>query len=136
VIERGYLYIAQPPLYKVKRGNASELYLKNELALEDFLITGSAEDMTLRDHTGATRAGRDFIDLLNRARGYRAVLNQMNARVNDRFVLEQAAIVGAFDESALTDASVGVAAAERLAAQLNKLALAHERGWTVQLHTR
>ncbi len=129
VIERGYLYIAQPPLYKVKRGNASELYLKNELALEDFLITGSAEDMTLRDHTGATRAGRDFIDLLNRARGYRAVLNQMNARVNDRFVLEQAAIVGAFDESALTDASVGVAAADRLAAQLNKLALAHERGW-------
>lgn len=129
VIERGYLYIAQPPLYKVKRGNASELYLKNELALEDFLITGSAEDMTLRDHTGATRAGRDFIDLLNRARGYRAVLNQMNARVNDRFVLEQAAIVGAFDETALTDASVGVAAGERLSAQLNKLALAHERGW-------
>ncbi len=130
IIERGYLYIAQPPLYKVKRGNSSELYLKNELALEDYLITGSADDMTLRDFTGAVRAGRDFIDILNRARGYRSVLNQMNARINDRFVLEQAAICGLFNDEILSNEPLGVKAGILMATQLNKHALDHEKNWT------
>lgn len=43
LIEKGYLYIAQPPLYKVKRGN-SEIYLKNEQALQEYLIKGALSD--------------------------------------------------------------------------------------------
>jgi DNA gyrase subunit B len=131
VIDRGYLYIAQPPLYKVKRGSASETYLKNETALEDYLITGSVEDMVFVDHAGAHRARADLIDLLNRARGYKTTLMSMNQRVGDAFVLDQAAIVGAFDSAVLDDADIGAAAAQRLAAQLNGHAAPGEKTWSV-----
>src|SRR5262249_26966624 len=46
LIERGYIYIAQPPLYKVKTGKR-ELYLKNEQALEDCLVDSALEDLAL-----------------------------------------------------------------------------------------
>ena len=55
LIERGHIFIAQPPLYKVKRGS-SELYLKNERALEDYLIASGLEDAVLR--LAARRAAR------------------------------------------------------------------------------
>ena len=47
IVDRGYLYIAQPPLYRVKKGK-KELYLKNEQALEDFLLESAAENLKLR----------------------------------------------------------------------------------------
>ena len=47
IVERGYLYIAQPPLYRVKKGK-KELYLKNEQALEEYLLESAAENLTLR----------------------------------------------------------------------------------------
>ena len=52
IVERGYLYIAQPPLYKVKKGK-KELYLKNEQALEDFLLESAAENLKLRSASGS-----------------------------------------------------------------------------------
>jgi DNA gyrase subunit B len=130
VLERGYLYIAQPPLYKVKRGNASELYLKNESALEDYLITAMAEDIGYRDHTGAIRAHHDLIDILQRARTFKTALEQLNQRVGDRFILEQAAIVGALSDQILSDEKIGTNAASALAQQLNAHAQKGENTWT------
>ena len=51
LLERGYLYIAQPPLYRVKKGK-KELYLKNEQALEDFLVESATENLLLRTSSG------------------------------------------------------------------------------------
>ena len=48
LIDRGHIYIAQPPLYKIKRGS-SEQYLKDERALEDYLIDTGAEDARAHD---------------------------------------------------------------------------------------
>src|SRR5207237_6687895 len=73
LIDRGHLFIAQPPLYKVSRGK-SEQYLKDERALEDYLIGGGLEDAVLRLFSGEHRAGEDLRALVEQARVIRNVL--------------------------------------------------------------
>src|SRR2546429_5628694 len=67
LIDRGHLFIAQPPLYKVARGK-SEQYLKDERALEDYLIASGLEEAVLRLHSGEHRAGEDLRQLVEQAR--------------------------------------------------------------------
>src|SRR6266705_2287419 len=67
LIDRGHLYIAQPPLYKVTRGK-SEQYLKDERALEDYLIATGLDDCVFKPATGSERAGRDLLSLVEDAR--------------------------------------------------------------------
>src|SRR5467141_896446 len=95
LIERGHLYIAQPPLYKVTRGK-SEQYLKDERALEDYLIAGGLEDAVLRPASGDERARADLAKLVEDARVIRATLHGLHSRYN-RKVVEQAAILGVLD---------------------------------------
>src|SRR5213594_1374690 len=78
LIERGHLYIAQPPLYKVTRGK-SEQYLKDERALEDYLITGGLEEAVLRTFSGEERAGEDLRRLVAEARTIRNVLHGLHS---------------------------------------------------------
>src|SRR5881392_3008116 len=59
IIDRGHLFIAQPPLYKVARGK-SEQYLKDERALEDYLISTGLQDAVMKLHSGEHRAGEDL----------------------------------------------------------------------------
>ena len=92
LIDRGYLYIAQPPLYKIARGK-SEQYLKDERALEDYLIDTGLEDTTLRLSSGEVRAGNDLRELVEDARIIRNILRGLHSRYN-RQVVEQAAIAG------------------------------------------
>ena len=93
LIESGYLYIAQPPLFKVKRGS-SEQYLKDEKAMEDYLIGNGVEGAMLRLPSGEERAGGDLRALVEEARLTRHVLAQLHNRYN-RAAVEQAAIAGA-----------------------------------------
>ena len=67
LIKRGHIYIAQPPLYKVARGK-SEQYLKDERALEDYLILTGVEEAVLRLASGEERAGEDLRKLVEQAR--------------------------------------------------------------------
>ena len=73
LIDRGHIYIAQAPLYKVTRGK-SEQYLKNEHALEDYLTDTGLEDAVFRPHSGDERAGADLKALVEEARTIRNVL--------------------------------------------------------------
>ena len=73
LIERGHLYIAQPPLYKVSRGK-SEQYLKDERALEDYLIDGGLEEAVLKLSSGEERGGADLRKLVEEARTVRNLL--------------------------------------------------------------
>src|SRR6202011_4783165 len=101
LIDRGNLYIAQPPLYKVTRGR-SEQYLKDERALEDYLIDTGLEETALRLSSGEDRSGEDLRRLVEEARIIRNVLAGLHSRYN-RQVIEQAAILGVLSPSIFGD---------------------------------
>jgi len=128
LVEKGHLYIAQPPLYKVTRGK-SETYLKDQRALEDYLINAGLEEATLQLGSGEARAGRDLHDIVEQARVVAKVIEDVHSRYA-RFVVEQAAIAGAFDPSLLQSAERANAVAAATARRLDALAEETERGWS------
>ncbi|KRR03643.1 DNA gyrase subunit B [Bradyrhizobium jicamae] len=127
LIDRGHLYIAQPPLYKVTRGK-SEQYLKDERALEDYLISTGLDDCVFKPASGSERAGRDLLSLVEDARVIRGILNNLHSRYN-RKVVEQAAIAGVLNPRITADIATANAAAEYIAKRMDKLADEVERGW-------
>ncbi len=130
LIDRGHIFIAQPPLYKVKRG-ASEQYLKDERAREDYLIGHGLDGAVLRLATGEERAGADLRALVEEARVVKHLLGGLHSRY-DRGVVEQAAIAGALasiDHDASDISPDAEAAARTLAARLDARSDETERGW-------
>jgi DNA gyrase subunit B len=127
LIERGHLYIAQPPLYKVSRGK-SEQYLKDERALEDSLIEGGLEEAVLRTSSGEECAGADLRRIVTEARTIRNVLGGLHSRYN-RKVVEQAAIAGVLTSTIFGDAAMAADAAKYIARRLDALSEETERGW-------
>ncbi|WP_313809391.1 DNA topoisomerase (ATP-hydrolyzing) subunit B [Sphingobium sp.] len=107
IIEAGHLYIAQPPLYKATRGR-SEVYLKNEAALEQYLVDNGVDSMAL-ETTGGMRSGDDMRSLIEHGRRMRAVMRYVPRRYNPA-IIEALAINGALDPELSHDAQ-----AERLA---------------------
>jgi DNA gyrase subunit B len=128
IIDRGHLFIAQPPLYKVTRGK-SEQYLKNGRALEDFLIAGGTDEAVLRLNSGEERAGANLVRLVEEARQVRNILNGLHSRYN-RKAVEQAAIAGVLQEAIFRDPDKGEAAAAYIARRLDALSDETEIGWT------
>ena len=127
LIDRGHLYIAQPPLYKVTRGK-SEQYLKDERALEDYLISTGLDECVFKPASGAERAGSDLRSMVEDARIIRNVLRNLHSRYN-RQVIEQAAIAGVLSPKITSDINTANAAADYIARRLDTLADAVERGW-------
>ncbi|MCF8496601.1 MAG: DNA topoisomerase (ATP-hydrolyzing) subunit B [Alphaproteobacteria bacterium] len=129
VIERGYLYIAQPPLFKVKRGNAAELYLKDERALEDYLIDVSMADLTLVPESGTTRSGTELREILTKSRQIRNSIIGLSQKSGNRRVVEQTAIAGGFDSEIFDDPKKGQDYARAIADRLNAMAAKNEKNW-------
>jgi DNA gyrase subunit B len=127
LIDRGHLFIAQPPLYKITRGK-SEQYLKDERALEDYLIATGLEDSVLRLFSGEHRAGADLRALVEQARSIRNILSGLHSRYNRR-VVEQAAIAGVLTSDIFDDPRKAMGAAEYIARRLDALSEETERGW-------
>ena len=127
LIERGHIYIAQAPLYKVTKGKSSQ-YLKDERALEDYLIDSLLDGAALRLASGEMRAGADLRTVLEDARAFRLVLNGLHSRY-DRKSVEQAAMAGAL-RPAPDDQGAAQALADTIAARLDAIAEETERGWT------
>ncbi len=128
LIERGYLYIAQPPLYKIARGK-SEQYLKDERALEDYLIAAGIEEAVLRLSNGEEVAGADLHKLVEDSRTIRGLLGGLHSRYN-RQVVEQASIAGVLRPEVTGDPKTASAAADYIAKRMDALAEETERGWT------
>jgi DNA gyrase subunit B len=127
LIENGYIFIAQPPLYKVTRGK-SEQYLKDDRALDDYLISGGLEDTTLKLASNQERGGNDLAAILDEARSVRSTLRSMHPRY-DRTAVEQIAIAGALSPEILSDPEKAKQAAAYVARRLDVLSEETERGW-------
>ena len=128
LIERGHVYIAQPPLYKVKRGS-SETYIKDEREMADYLIHTGLEEAVLKLGRGDDRAGRDLAEIVSDARHFVNVLNSIHSRYN-RTVVEQVAIAGALNPSILAETVKAQEAAAYIARRLDALSEETERGWS------
>ncbi|MDH4983193.1 DNA topoisomerase (ATP-hydrolyzing) subunit B [Hyphomicrobium sp. D-2] len=126
LVEKGHVYIAQPPLYKVARGR-SEAYLKDQHALEDYLIESGLEDAVLVTGSGE-RAGRDLRAIVDQARTVSTLMEGLHSRYS-RTVVEQAAIAGAFDVELQHSAAKATEIAGAVAARLNAMADETEQGW-------
>ena len=125
LIEGGYLYIAQPPLFKVMRGK-SEVYLKDQASLDDYLIQQGVEGAILRLASGEEITGQDLARIVEEARQAKRVLDAFPTHY-PRHILEQAAISGAFDPGR-ADADLQ-AVADGIANRLDLIAAEYERGW-------
>ncbi|HEY1095762.1 MAG TPA: DNA topoisomerase (ATP-hydrolyzing) subunit B [Alphaproteobacteria bacterium] len=115
LIDRGYLYIAQPPLYKVKRGK-TELYLKNERALEQYLLQLSLDHTVFKTQNGQQHANGGLENVIKQASMLNRQIETLNRSLGSMVVTEQAAIANAFDNSIALDVR-----ADRLAKRLTAL---------------
>jgi DNA gyrase subunit B len=127
LIERGHLYIAQPPLYKASKGKSS-IYLKDERALEDYLIDAGVDGAALRLSSGLEFQGDQLKHLIEEARLVRQVIASLHSRY-DRAAVEQAAIAGALRPSVAENPETAQAAAEYVARRLDAIADEIEQGW-------
>ncbi|RME66235.1 MAG: DNA topoisomerase (ATP-hydrolyzing) subunit B [Alphaproteobacteria bacterium] len=117
LIEKGHLYIAQPPLYKVTRGR-SEVYLKDDAALDAYLLDGGLADAVLKTAAGQ-RSGADLKDLLGQARRVRLLLGAMPQRYN-RLLIEELALSGGLAPAAAGDAALRAQVAALVGERLNR----------------
>jgi DNA gyrase subunit B len=129
LIDKGFLYIAQPPLYRLQRGNAKAVYLKDDAALEAYCIDTALKDAVFTQFDGVERGGLDLHDLLEAARRYRRWLQPLAAKVGGIEIVEQAAIAGALAPALFAEPDRAINAARATAERLNRLAPEPERGW-------
>jgi DNA gyrase subunit B len=126
LIERGHLYIAQPPLYRAKRGN-DERYLKNDAALDDYLLEKALGSATLTFADGSVLAGPELAGEIRWLREAHGNLKRLAENSIPLALLEQAAIADVLT----TDSARAQAGSQTLAARLDAIALPNERGWKV-----
>ncbi|MCB9930406.1 MAG: DNA topoisomerase (ATP-hydrolyzing) subunit B [Alphaproteobacteria bacterium] len=129
LIERGYLYIAQPPLFQVKRGGRTLRYLKNEAELDQFFIDSGLEEAVLTLANGHQRAGGDLAELVQDAVRVRARVASLGREVGSERLVEQAAIAGVLNAAALADEARAGEAAAALARRMDSLEAERDRGW-------
>jgi DNA gyrase subunit B len=122
LIDAGYLYIAQPPLYRAKKGQAQAVYLKDDSALDDYSITSGLQNAVLLQHDGVQRAGNDLRDLVERARALRAWSDSLVRKIGSLDVIEQAALAGLFEPGLAGDLERATAAAQATARRLDAIA--------------
>ncbi|WP_413876705.1 DNA topoisomerase (ATP-hydrolyzing) subunit B [Albidovulum sp.] len=125
LIDAGHLFIAEPPLYKVARGK-SEVYLKDQAALEDYLIEQGIEGALLRLGSGEEITGADLRRVVEEARVVRKSLLAFPTHYPTH-ILEQAAIAGALLPGRVDADAQGVA--DEVARRLDAVAVEYEQGW-------
>jgi DNA gyrase subunit B len=128
LIERGYLYIAQPPLYRVKKGSSKEQYLKDDRALEIFLTKTGADDV-VATVTGAPVMGEALTALIEECRLARGPIQTLAKSCGSVAVIEQAAVVGALSARLVGDEAAAAAMATRVAERLDSIAGPADTGW-------
>ena len=132
IIDLGYLYIAQPPLYKVKRGS-SELYIKNEKSLQEYLINSISNDASLAAYDGKSIAGQELVDMAYAVQKFVAALDQVKRKIDIR-IAEAIAVSGALDND-LFDSAKSQSLIDKILAKLATASVEPDKtAWTAILH--
>lgn len=131
LIERGYVYIAQPPLYKAKRGN-SILYLKDDHEMEDYLIRGGCEDTVLQKKNGEQIGGSDLVALVENTRKVRSLIATLGKKAPEK-IIEQMAILGMFDKNLFANKEEFKQSLNKLAVALDSHEAEYDKGWQAEL---
>ena len=130
IIERGYLYIAQPPLYKVKKGNSSETYLKDDDAMESYLFDQAANNGAIESNGETLASGEQLRKLLADLRTARMAVLGLSQKTGSLDVIEQAANIGALTDEVLDDTKSGEDFAAKISDRLNSMAAKNQKAWT------
>ncbi|MDC0070870.1 DNA topoisomerase (ATP-hydrolyzing) subunit B [Rhodobiaceae bacterium] len=126
LISSGCLYIAQPPLYKAKKGN-SETYLKDDDDLDNYLINSGVDESILTLGSGDSISSNDLLNIIDKSRKFRSLINNLPSRYNSDLV-EAAALSGAFNQSKEIDKSILDDLSQRLTLKYND----DEAGWDAE----
>ena len=131
LIERGYVYIAQPPLYKAKRGN-SIIYLKDDHEMEDYLIRGGCDEAVLEMANGEKILGQDLIGFVEKAVKARSLLTSLSVKAPEK-IIEQMAISGLFNPEILQDKECLAPELDKIAARLDDMEAEYDKGWKAEI---
>ena len=125
LIKAGYLYIAQPPLYKVNKGK-SEVYLKDDLALQNYLIDMGIEDSTLNINNGTIVAGPDLQRVVILTKKIKKIIESFPSNIPS-FIFEQVAMAGALSKEILENDTINVE--NNISKRLDEISSEYEKGW-------
>jgi len=135
IIESGRLFIAQPPLYRVKKG-ASIQYLKNENELVEFLINEGLKNLTLLKPTSKNEyvqiSRNDLKNIINLSKNAQRYILPLMRRIDNKNVIEQAAVIKALNSNNIDDLDIGKEIAKYLQIRLNSISDLFEKGWKVK----
>ncbi len=129
LIERGYLYIAQPPLFKLSRGKSAR-YLKDDHDLNNYLIEFGTDNAVLTTEGSGQIAGNDLVALSERARQAASSIENLGRKIGDAFVVEQIALAGGFNLALFDDKDEANKVMAKAADRLNAAFEEKERGWS------
>ena len=124
MIESGRLYIAQPPLFRSKKGSSVQ-YIKDQKEMDQYLINEGAKKLTLEiptfDGKINTISSIELIKLINLSQKVQKLINQLTRRIENKLVIEQAAIIAALKPESLNDEKIGQEIAKYLELRLNTI---------------
>ena len=130
IIDSGRLYIAQPPLYRIKKGN-STVYKKDENDLEEYLIEEGLKNTTLSNTNNDQVAGKDLKEIIYLSKKTKNLVIPLMRRIDNSHIIEHAAIVRALDLRNLTDKNIGSEISKYLQQRLNLISNISEKNWNV-----
>ena len=132
LIESGRLYIAQPPLYRAKKGTSVK-YLKDEMEMEEFLINEGSKNLIMERPSSDKKinqiSGKDLIKLINLAKKSKKFILPLTRRIDNKRIIEQAAVIAALKPESLENPEVAPELAKYLELRLNTI---EKKIWNVR----
>ncbi len=129
LIDMGYLYIAQPPLYRAKKGSSQAVYLKDDAALDEYSITSGLQNAVLIESNGTQHAGNDLRDLVDKSRQWRQWCGPLARKIGSTDIVEQAVFAGLFAPGIYADPEQAMAAILRAARRLDAIGDGSGENW-------
>ncbi|MCT4575140.1 MAG: DNA topoisomerase (ATP-hydrolyzing) subunit B [Alphaproteobacteria bacterium] len=132
LVERGHIYIAQPPLYKVKKGQ-SELYLKDDREMDHYLISSASEHMVFTDARGVQMADVDLQEAVREAKSANSYITRLKKIIDNEVLIEQMAIKYLFDMKVLDDPEHAKQQALKVVARMDAREEGGVKAWSVDV---